>query len=120
MALIRPSRWVRFSGLPLVEEKQTTNHEEYGYVDNSAKQTDTPDSICFGYRPRPCFLAVARRARLLGRGVTAAYLTFNQAGVGSNPSDPMQSDDYRPAHGRHRRPRSVALARSSAVRAASL
>jgi hypothetical protein len=24
----------------------------------------------------------------LGRGVTAAYLTFNQAGVGSNPSDP--------------------------------
>ena len=34
-----------------------------------AKQTDTPEPI-------------------LGRGVTAAYLTFNQRGVGSNPSDP--------------------------------
>ena len=29
-----------------------------------------------------------RSDQLLGRGVTAAYLTFNQAGVGSNPSDP--------------------------------
>ena len=37
----------------------------------SAKQTDTPEP-------------------LLGRGVTAAYLTFNQAGVGSNPSDPTR------------------------------
>ena len=37
------------------------------------------------------------REPLLGRGVTAAYLTFNQAGVGSNPSDPMQIKDYRPA-----------------------
>ena len=47
-----------------------------------------PALFVIGYRPRPCFLAIARRARLLGRGVTAAYLTFNQAGVGSNPSDP--------------------------------
>ena len=26
----------------------------------------------------------------MGRGVTVAYLTFNQVGVGSNPSDPME------------------------------
>ena len=46
---------------------------------------------------------------LLGRGVTVAYLTFNQAGVGSNPSDPTRS-----------RAAMCVLARSSAVRAASL
>ena len=50
-----------------------------------------PAVFVFSYRPRPCFLAIARRARLLGRGVTAAYLTFNQAGVGSNPSDPISA-----------------------------
>ena len=38
---------------------------------NRAKQTDTPEPS-------------------LGRGVTAASLTFNQAGVGSNPSGPTR------------------------------
>ena len=47
-----------------------TNHTEHDHVEKCAKQTDT-------------------REPLLGRGVTAAYLTFNQAGVGSNPSDPI-------------------------------
>jgi hypothetical protein len=46
------------------------NRKKQLHVDNRAKQTHTPEP-------------------LLGRGVTAAYLTFNQAGVGSNPSDPI-------------------------------
>ena len=37
----------------------------------------------------------------MGRGVTAAYLTFNQAGVGSNPSDPTR---WRVAQRREQRP----------------
>ena len=57
-------------------------------LNDSATQTHTPEPI-------------------LGRGVTAAYLTFNQAGVGSNPSDPTDRDLRE-------------LARSSVVRAASL
>jgi hypothetical protein len=50
-------------------QTRNTNVKEHSNVDFAAKQTDTPEP-------------------LLGRGVTAAYLTFNQAGVGSNPSDP--------------------------------
>ena len=42
-----------------------------------------------------------------GRGVTVAFLTFNQAGAGSNPSDPTLLVGQR-------------VARSSVVRAASL
>ncbi len=49
------------------------NRKKQLHVDNRAKQTHTPEP-------------------LLGRGVTAAYLTFNQAGVGSNPSDPTNRE----------------------------
>jgi hypothetical protein len=48
---------------------ESTNEMEQTNVNNHANETDTSEP-------------------LLGRGVTAAYLTFNQAGVGSNPSDP--------------------------------
>ena len=53
---------------------------------------DSPDWVHFGYRPRPEFLATARRARLLGRGVTVAWRSFKPLGGGSNPSGPIRAD----------------------------
>ena len=61
---------LRVSVVSLLElPTDITNRRERSHVDCTAKQTHTP---------RPT----------LGRGVSVAYLTFNQRGAGSNPSDP--------------------------------